>query len=146
MSDKRNDEYPFPHVRHAFKDEFGRFFDVANNMLGGSWGSPHVDVEDFNDKVKVTADLPGYNKSSLSVSIDGNHLILTGSRPCNRPKEVLNNFYTEFERPCGHFTRTLQLPRTITSEGVTTSFNQGVLEINIPKKTPDHLSTKISIN
>lgn len=65
------------HALTAFEREMGRLFErfLRGGMLapfGESWGAfrPSVDVVETDDKIKVSAELPGLDDKDIEVSLD----------------------------------------------------------------------------
>ena len=66
-----------------------------------------------------------------NVLIEHNVLTLSGERKAER-EEMQEGFY-RLERAFGTFSRSLTLPKGIDPEAVTAGFENGVLEVRVPK-------------
>jgi len=103
--------------------------------LTGSWAQDvKVDISETDKDVIVRADLPGMDKDKIEVTLDqGKMLKIAGSR------EMVTNQtgkgFVRHERMQGGFSRILELPAECRNEGIKASYNNGVLDIVIPKKT-----------
>lgn len=93
---------------------------------------PSVDIKEEKDKYLVLADLPGVKPENIDVSMEHNILTLKGSR-ANETKEEKDN-YVRIERMSGTFYRQFTLPDTADTDKIQAKFNNGVLEISIPKR------------
>src|SRR6185295_11793824 len=126
---------PFRELR-GLHDEMSRLFSgvapsEGNEFARGAW-SPRVDIFEEKDSLIVEAELPGLNREDFEVSVENNILTLKGERKFEK-KENTDNFH-RVERSYGSFTRQFTLPQTITAEGATADFDNGVLRIALPKR------------
>jgi HSP20 family protein len=125
---------PFRELR-GLHDEMNRLFNPPQNDRGefarGAW-SPSVDIFEDQNRLIVEAELPGMNREDFEVSVENNVLTLKGERKFEKKTEGDN--YHRVERSYGAFTRQFTLPQTVTSEGATADFDNGVLRIALPKR------------
>ena len=92
---------------------------------------PRVDMLDNEDEILVRAELPGVDKKDLDVNISGQMLTIKGETK-REEKEEKGEFYrSEITR--GSFSRTLQLPAEVNGKEVKATFNNGMLEVHLPK-------------
>ncbi len=92
---------------------------------------PVVDILESKGYVVVRAELPGVNREDITIEIEGDVLLLRGERKFE--KEVEHENYHRMECSYGTFQRAFTLPQAIRKEEVTARFEQGVLEIRMPK-------------
>jgi len=93
-----------------------------------------VNVEEQKDKYAITAEVPGFDKDNLKVNIsDNNVLTITGEQKKEHVEESKEKKYIRTERAFGRVQRSLQLPKNIGKEGVSASYENGILHVNIPK-------------
>ncbi|PYS86473.1 MAG: molecular chaperone [Acidobacteria bacterium] len=109
---------------------FGKGFD-ANEFARGAW-APSVDIFEDQEKLIVEAELPGMNREDFELSVENNVLTLKGERKFEKKDERDN--YHRVERQYGSFVRQFTLPQTITAEGATADFENGVLRVSLPKR------------
>jgi HSP20 family protein len=128
---------PFREVR-SLQDEVNRLFTTAfpsttgrEDMLNGAW-YPKVDIFENSDNLVVEAELPGLKRDDFELSFENNVLTLKGERKFEKKDEGDN--YHRVERAYGAFTRSFTLPPTVTAEGATAEFENGVLHISLPKR------------
>jgi HSP20 family protein len=92
---------------------------------------PRVDMLDNENEILVRAELPGVDKKDLDVNISGQMLTIKGETK-REEKEEKGEFYrSEITR--GSFSRTLQLPEEVNGKEVKATFNNGMLEVHLPK-------------
>uniref|UniRef100_A0A7C3UGZ0 Hsp20/alpha crystallin family protein n=1 Tax=Geoglobus ahangari TaxID=113653 RepID=A0A7C3UGZ0_9EURY len=90
-----------------------------------------IDVIDEDDKIRVVADLPGFNKENIEVFIEDSDLIIRAHRK-EEVKEKGKNYIRQ-ERKYGEVYRRVALPVEVDVEKIKARYNNGVLEIELPK-------------
>lgn len=127
---------PFRELR-SLHNEMNRLF--TSNIEGqdssefarGAW-SPSVDIYEDKDRLIVEAELPGMSRDDFELTVENNVLTLKGERKFEKKTEGDN--YHRVERSYGSFTRQFTLPQTVTSDGATADFENGVLRVALPKR------------
>jgi HSP20 family protein len=117
-------------VNRLFTGNFARAFD-EEGMVGGSW-SPSVDIYENKDQIVLEAELPGMNREDFDLSVENNTITLRGERRFEKKDETDN--YHRVERAYGSFTRSFTLPNTVSAEGATADYRNGVLRVTLPKR------------
>lgn len=123
---------PFREVA-ALHNELSR---LMNNAFEGpvtgkqSW-VPTLDVWETDDALVYAFDLPGVGEDKLSIEVEDGALTVSAER--ERSEEVSQERFHRFERRYGAFRRTVGLPQGVDEDGITASFEHGVLEIRVPK-------------
>jgi HSP20 family protein len=97
---------------------------------GRGW-MPAVDVFEKGDKFVVKAELPGMKEEDIDVSVIGNTLAIKGEKKTE--SEVKEADYYRCERAYGSFYRTIPLPSTVDASKIEAEFEDGVLEVSLPK-------------
>ena len=126
---------PFREVR-SLQNEVNRLFSTAitgdrEEMATGAW-YPKVDVFENPETLVLEAELPGMNRDDFELSFENNVLTLKGERKFEKKSEGDN--YHRVERAYGSFARSFTLPATVTPEGATAEFDNGILHISLPKR------------
>jgi len=96
---------------------------------------PAMNVWTDEDHAMITAELPGVDKESLDISVEGDTLTLRGN--CPAPETEEGATFHRRERGCGSFARTVELPFNVESEGVEATLEQGLLRISLPRAEED---------
>jgi HSP20 family protein len=117
-------------VNRLFTGNIGRTFD-DEGIARGSW-QPSVDIYENKDQIILEAELPGMNREDFDLSIENNVITLRGERRFEKKEDTDN--YHRVERAYGSFTRSFTLPNTITGEGASADYRNGVLRVTIPKR------------
>ena len=120
----------------AWNDVFGRFdrlFDVdGSNRLSLAW-SPVTDVREDENGLSVSVELPGLTTEDVAVSIENGILSISGEKKQETVEEDAERIEHLVERRYGNFERTFRLPRGVDSDKVKAKFQNGLLNIEIPK-------------
>jgi HSP20 family protein len=92
-----------------------------------------VDVKEQEDAYQVHAELPGIKKEDIHVHIDGPVVSISAER--KQDKEVKEGERVlRTERYFGQVSRSFQLGQDVDESRATARFNEGVLELTLPKK------------
>ena len=128
---------PFRDLRNL-QDEMTRLFTgvmpASSNreeMTRGAW-APSVDIYEDKERLILEAELPGMNRDDFEISVENNVITLRGERKFEKKTEGDN--YHRVERSYGAFTRSFTLPQSVTAEGATADFENGVLRVSLPKR------------
>jgi HSP20 family protein len=131
---------PFSEMREferRFHGTLGDLFDwrafptLWSRTLEEGARSPSIEVVDKGDKYLVRAELPGMKKEDIDVSIADSSLTISGER--KQDKEVKEEDYLYREHYYGSFHRTLPLPEGVDSKKIEASYENGILEVTMPK-------------
>lgn len=131
---------PFEDIERLFDDYFNRnwlrSFRSPFSRLEDLWGtyemhSPNMDIIDRDNEVLVRAELPGVDKKDLDISVSENVLTIKGTSSAESTEEKGNYYRSECKK--GSFSRSMSLPADVDSSKIKASFNNGLLELTIPK-------------
>jgi HSP20 family protein len=121
--------------------EIDRLFDAAitGTPFGGQafgddmrW-SPAMDVEETEDRIRLTFEVPGVKQEDLNVSVEHDTLTVSGEKRYEREEGDGKERGRFVERRYGRFERSVTLPDSVVAEHVTAHFENGVLTIELPK-------------
>ena len=116
---------PFLAAPFRLMDELMRSAGNGNRVTGFT---PLVDVHETEEEYLVKVDLPGVKADDVSVEVNDNVLSISGSRAADETGQA-----QLIERPYGSFVRTLTLPQGVDSDSIEAGYQDGVLELRIPK-------------
>jgi len=111
---------------------FGTVFDTQAGGDGGArrW-IPAMDLVEQGEEYVLRADLPGVGEDDVSVELEDNVLTISGERKSEHEEQ--GDGFRRIERSSGSFSRSLTLPEGIDAEQIRARFEQGVLEVRVPK-------------
>ena len=122
-------------ARHDPFDDFFRGFFVRPVEFGQGNDAPSikVDVKEDEKSYQIHAELPGVKKEDIHVNIDGAVVAISAER--KQEKEIKNGERVlRTERYFGKVSRSFQLGQDIDESKSAAKFNDGVLELTLPKK------------
>lgn len=128
-------------LHREFDDLLGRFFGNDNEWLPGvSQGRWVPPMESFlrEGELVVRLDVPGIERESLDISVEGDRLTVKGERKGSNEKKDNGRLYREIVY--GAFERTIALPWDVDPEAVKAQCKDGVLEITM--KAPERVGAK----
>ena len=105
-------------VQGQEKTRAGRFF------------LPVVDIQEFNDSLKLYADMPGVKQSDVEVTLHGGALTIVGT-VSTEAYQKLAPLYTEYN--VGNYFRQFELNEDIDAQRINASMKDGVLELTLTK-------------
>lgn len=111
-------------------EDFIRFPEFKEYLKEYRMGMP-VDVIDEGDHIKVIADIPGFNKGDIEIYFENGDIVIKAER--KEEVEEKKRDYIRRERRMGRFYRRISLPADINKDEVKAKYNNGVLEITIPR-------------
>ena len=114
-------------VKHVAKEFFKEIDDKSREFF--EFVLPPIDLHEENDNLIVTVDIPGFEKSDIEVSMNGNVLSINAEK-----KDVANGRTIMKQRP-RVIDKKMRLPITV-KEGEekvnSAKYTDGVLTIEIP--------------
>lgn len=116
-------------------DLFRGFFVRPVDFNGTTQQPPSIkmDVKEQGDNYLVHAELPGVKKEDIHVVVDGNQVSI--SAEIKQEKEVREGERVlRSERYFGKVSRSFQLGQEIDDAKAAAKFNEGILELTLPKR------------
>jgi HSP20 family protein len=133
---------PFQDLRSA-QDELAQMSPTLAHALGlhtqqqGSgqatttaW-APALDISERKDAYLVTVELPGIEPDDLEITLEDGLLTIQGER--HFAHDSSEQQFHRIERRYGAFRRAITLPAQVQADAVEASFENGVLQIVVPK-------------
>lgn len=114
-----------------FGDDFFRddFFKEKNNLM-------KTDIKETEDSYILDIDLPGYKKEDIKVDITDGYLTIN-AKTSNEKEEKDKGKFVRRERFMGEASRSFYVGEDIKEEEIKASFKNGILNLEIPKVTPE---------
>jgi HSP20 family protein len=131
---------PFQDLRSA-QDEMAQMSPMLAHALGlhtqqqgtgtaTAW-APALDISERKDAYLVAVELPGLKPEDLDITMEDGLLTIQGER--HFAHDSSEQQYHRVERRYGAFRRSITLPAHVLAEGIQASFEDGVLQILVPK-------------
>jgi len=142
--------YSLNHVfDHLLPDEVGSALEKKNgssdtSLTKGFGWSPRCNVYEGEKEFTFHCELPGIKKEDVHVDIKDDILTISGKSEQTSTTE--NRTARISERRFGQFQRSFTLGRDVNKEAVEAKFENGVLEVHVPKRVEKASTThKIDI-
>jgi len=114
---------------------FGEFEPVTGRLLPVGTGedvmktaTPSIDLQEIENKILVTADVPGIEKEDITVNIHADTLEITAQK-----KKEKGEGYLRRERGYTKFYRRIALPDNVNPDKVDAALKDGVLTVEMEK-------------
>jgi HSP20 family protein len=101
------------------------------------------DLADRGDRFILTADLPGMEKDEVAINILNNEIEISAEH--KESKEEKEKEFIRKERSHVRYYRSLTLPDEIVRSKITAKMNNGILTVELPKKTPTKVEEPVQI-
>src|SRR3954454_12467172 len=130
-------------MRREIDELFGDVFERSTGLRGRGF-SPPVDVFYVDDppRAVVKADLAGVDIEHVALEIRGRQLLIAGER---RSADAEGCVYQQIEIEHGPFRRLVELGVDVVAEEAKASYEDGMLEVQIPLARPDQTTRRVSI-
>ena len=92
---------------------------------------PRLDLQETDDKITLSAELPGLTDKDVEVSVDKEYLTVKGEKKEEKETKDAGRYFTE--RRFGSFERTIRLPASVDKDKISAKFDKGVLTVEVPK-------------
>jgi HSP20 family protein len=89
--------------------------------------TPVFDIDETDTHYLVNIDLPGVKKEDVKIEVRDNQLCISGERKEERKGRG------GYERSYGSFCRSFTLPSNVNGDGIEANYENGVLQISVPK-------------
>ncbi len=100
--------------------------------------APAINVIESDTEYKVEVAAPGMNKEDFNVHVDENgNLVIAMEKKSEKKEEDKKSRYLRREFSYTKFQQTLILPEDVVKDTINASMNDGVLNIELPRKTPE---------
>jgi len=122
---------PIESVQRDFENVLGRFF--GNRELDQGFAPYCVDVREDADHIYVEAELPGYTKDEVDVTLENQTLTISAEKKMEKKREEKGQMLLN-ERRYSRFLRSFTLPPTVDEQTVNAKLNDGILIITLNKR------------
>jgi HSP20 family protein len=108
-------------------------FSRTQSELGGLY--PRVDIHETDTAYHLEADIPGYDEKDIELSVDNGILNIQSKKETENEKKNNGKNYIIRERQVDVFSRSFKLPDNADYDNITASFQNGLLSLEIKKRS-----------
>ena len=134
---QRGQQYdPFEQAQREFDSMLGRFLGErqANGAQGSTLAPYCVDVREDGDHIYVEAELPGFKKDEVDITLENQTLTIAAERREEKNEGGKKGEHLLRERRYTRFLRSFTLPPTVDEPSVNAKLSDGVLTITLNKR------------
>jgi HSP20 family protein len=128
---------PIPTFIDQLWDDWTGDYEESRNMMP-------IDMYQVKDDLVIRAELPGFRKEEVDVSVEGDELTIKGERKQEELPEGSKSYLCE--RCYGDYRRTVTLPFEVEVGKISATFENGILEIKLPMREeakPKHIAVTV---
>lgn len=139
----RRNVFDFDDFEKGVSSLFSDFRQLNNHQGGSSLLSPHFDVRENETHFIVHGELAGVKKEDIQIDFSRGVLHIKGEKKQEQKQE--NEKYHVVERRFGSFERRMKLATAAKPEEIKATFNDGILELLIPKAVEQNQESRVLI-
>jgi HSP20 family protein len=130
----------------SFSSLIDRFFNESLSRSGGAAYSfvPRVDIWEEEKAFEIHVAVPGVAKEDFKIEVNDHVLTVSGERKFTKEKKDSN--YHSVETQFGAFKRAFTLPENVDAGNITAKYNNGILEVTVPKDEKKVLKASIKVS
>ncbi len=115
-------------------DEFDRaFFGNSFGTLNADTALIRTDITETADGYLLEAEMPGYGKDEIQLSVDGDMLTISAERKSETEEKDSENRVIRSERRYGKCSRRFDISG-INADEIGAKYENGILSLHLPKK------------
>lgn len=130
-----------------FSDPFGMMIPQGRDPLYGKHAKNlmKTDVRETEDTYELDVDLPGFTKDEVNVELKNGYLTIQAAKGLDKDQSDKKGKYIRQERYAGACSRTFYVGEEVEPEDVTAKFENGILQLSIPKAAKKQLPKNTSV-
>ena len=117
-----------------FFDDFARPARSAARYNTPTTNVMRTDVKEDENGYELHIELPGYQKEDVKAQLKDGYLTITAKHEDNKDEKNEKGNYIRRERFYGQCSRSFYVGEDVTQQEIKAKFENGVLELTIPKK------------
>jgi len=127
---------PYESAQREFEGMLNRFLGAGTNGAdGGARLAPYgVDIREDQDHFYVEAELPGFRKDDVEITLENNQLTIAAQRSEETRNQGKKGELLLHERRYNRFLRSFTLPPTVDEQSVNAKLADGVLTVTLTKR------------
>ena len=101
-----------------------------------------TDVRETEDSYELDVDLPGFKKDEVNVELKNGYLTIQAAKGLDKDEKDDQGRYIRQERYAGAMSRSFYVGDGVTVDDMKAKFEDGILQISVPKTTVEALPKK----
>lgn len=128
---------PYNHRRSMTYNPFRELEEMSRSFWNDSnIAAFRTDITEKDGVYILEAELPGFKKEDIKIDIDKDCLTISAEHSTDNSEEDKEKNFVRRERYYGSYSRCFNV-RGIDTEAITAEYNDGVLKVSMPSKTPE---------
>ena len=130
-----------------FSDPFGMMIPQGRDPLYGKHAKNlmKTDVRETESTYELDVDLPGFTKDEVNVELKNGYLTIQAAKGLDKDQSDKKGKYIRQERYAGACSRTFYVGEGVEPEDVTAKFENGILQLSIPKEAKKQLPKNTNV-
>lgn len=130
-----------------FSDPFGMMVPQTRDALYGKHAKNlmKTDIRETEDSYELDVDLPGFKKDEVSIDLKDGYLTISAAKGLDKDEEDKKGKYIRQERYAGSCSRSFYVGEDVEAGEVAARFENGILQLSIPKKEHKQLPKNSTI-
>ena len=129
-----------------FNDAFGMMPGIDHALYGKhAKNLMKTDVRETEGTYELDVDLPGFTKDEVNVELKNGYLTIQAAKGLDKDETDKKGKYIRQERYAGACSRTFYVGEGVEPEDVTAKFENGILQLSIPKEAKKQLPKNTSV-
>ena len=129
--------FDYPFEKSFFNSMSPAYTKAAKNLM-------RTDVKENDNEYELSVELPGFNKDDVNLELKDGYLTISAHKTENNDEKDKNGKYIRQERYSGSCSRTFYVGN-VKPEDVGAKYQDGVLTLKVPKKSPQELTAQHKI-
>ena len=128
-----------------FSDPFEMMMPQSRNPLYGKHAKNlmKTDVRETENIFEVDMDLPGFKKDEVTAELNDGYITISAAKGLDKDeKDKKTGKYIRKERYAGSMSRSFYIGEGITQDEISAKYENGILQLKIPKKTDKAVAGK----
>ena len=129
-------------VKWQKDDEFASFSSMFDDLFGRDYNKglktgttvPAVNLREDDKSYQIEMAAPGLKKEDFKIDLHENIITISSQKQTENEVKDEQQHYTRREFSFTSFSRSFNVPENTNLEGVSASYENGVLSISLPKK------------
>lgn len=123
--------------------DFDKEFERMSRPLYGkhSRNMMKTDVRETENSYELDIDLPGFSKDEITVQLENGYLSISAAKGLDKNEENKDSQYIRRERYAGSMSRTFYVGDQLTEQDIRAKFENGILQLTVPKKEAKQVET-----